>query len=448
MRLAYKLDNAACSDLRALMNRPFRAATILAVIAPCLCGACGSSVPALQTDGGDGGQAEEAGIIDAGIESGEAGLPRNMPQISSLAVLLADAGSPVVLPSPKIVPIFFAKDDPSTTAQLTAFLSEVVSSSYWAGVVSEYGVGAATIHAPVQLTAADDPGSMVDDSQIKAWLTQKLDSNDPSLPPADKNTVYVFFYPAGTTVTFAGSTSDGHHTYTNQNVPVPYAVVPRVSGVSASGFVGTISLSGPDFLTFATSHELVEAVADPLGTGYFGWDAEHEYWFDFLGAELADACEFSSPAKLGNGTVARIWSNKAAALGSDPCVPALPGDVYFNSAAVLDDSVSFALPFPSIPPVSTKGVHIPVGQSATVELDLFSSAPTTGPWSVSAVDLASLEKAPAQLQFTFDKTSGQAGDKLHVTIHVLSAGQGNAELFEVVSTLGSQTHYWFGIVGN
>ena len=30
-------------------------------------------------------------------------------------------------------------------------------------------------------------------------------------------------------------------------------------------------------------------------------------------------------------------SNKAAAAGHEPCVPALPGEVYFNSAPVLPD---------------------------------------------------------------------------------------------------------------
>ena len=68
--------------------------------------------------------------------------------------------------------------------------------------------------------------------------------------------------------------------------------------------------------------------------------------------------------------------------------------------------------------------------------------------SPSAEDFSALNGQPAQLQFTFDKTSGQAGDTIHMTIHVLSAGEASTELFEVTSTLGNQKEYWFGIVGN
>jgi hypothetical protein len=146
--------------------------------------------------------------------------------------------------------------------------------------------------------------------------------------------------------------------------------------------------------------------------------------------------------------VARVWSNAAAMAGADPCVPAPSGETYFNSAAILPDAVGWALPFQGAPTQLTKGVHIPVGGSANVDLHLFSQSPTAGPWSVSAQDLAALNGQTPQLQFTFDQTSGKAGDTIHMTVHVVSAGQGNAELFAVTSTLGSQKEYWFGLVGD
>ena len=380
--------------------------TLLAALMVFVCVACSSSPPEVKVS--DAAVPQQDATPDAAPPQDAAGPDANAaspetPQVASLAVTLEDAASPVVIPSPRFVPIFFASDDTSTTAQLTTFLSELVSSPYWASVVSEYGVGPATVHAPVQLTAADNPGATVDDSQIGAWLTQQLESSDAGagLPPADGNTIFVFFYPAGTTVTFGGSTADGYHTMTSQNPPVPYAVLPRVPELSVSGFTGALSLSGFELLTFSTSHEMVEAVTDPLGTGYFGWDTDQSYWYDFLGAELADVCQFESPGTLASYTVARIWSNKAAAAGAEPCIPAATGEVYFNSAAILADPVGFTLPFQSAPTQSTKGVHIPVGESATVDLSLFSQSGTAGPWSVSAegVDLIVTQRGASALAY-------------------------------------------------
>jgi hypothetical protein len=394
------------------------------------------------------GPSEAGSDAESGDGAMDAGTAIHFPQMVSLAVALLDASGPAVLSSPEIVPVFFADDDGTTPGQVTAFLSALVTSPYWAGVVSEYGVGSASVLAPVSLTAADNPPSTIDDSQIQPWLMQKIGEADGGLPPSDENTLYALFYPAGTTVTQNGVLSSGYHSNLG-NTPVPYAVLPRLAVLSGSGPVGTLSLTGLDALTFAATHELVEAATDPVGGGgYFGFDAAHAYWFDFLEGELADACQYESPTTLGTYTVPRIWSNMAAAAGSDPCVPAPADQAYFNSAALFGTNVSWRLPFLGAPSQVTQGVHIPVGGSATVDIEPFSTGATPGAWSVSARDLASLTGGQPQLQFTFDQTSAQVGVPIHMTIQVLSAGNGNIEEFEVLSTLGSQTHYWFGIVGN
>ena len=145
-------------------------------------------------------------------------------------------------------------------------------------------------------------------------------------------------------------------------------------------------------------------------------------------------------------TVQRVWSNKAAAAGQDPCVPAAPGP-YFNSAPVLDDTITMSLQGQS---VATKGVSIPIGQSKTIELDLFSDGPTGGPWTVQAIDLTNaLQQASATaLTFTFDKTNGQNGDKLHMTITAQAKGTYGIEEFLLVSRLGARATLWIGAVGS
>ncbi len=370
---------------------------------------------------------------------------------------IVDLGGPV-LQSPNIVPVFFADDDPNTVSQMGDFVSKVPRSPWWTTVVGEYQVSQATVTPPVQLASSDNPATQIDDSQIAAWLAAKLDANDAALPPADANTVYLLFYPPGVTVTATtfGQTSQscsapnngswfaGYHSSTtldsaHQQQRVVYVVVPRCAGP-------IFSMTGSQLLTFSASHEMVEAVTDPFPTlaqpefTYITWDADHAYWESFEGVELADACQNLPAAQSSGYSVPRIWSNAASVAGVDPCVPAPDGEAYFNSVPELNDDIAFNQQGVA----AVKGAHIPVGASATVTLDLFSSAPTQGPWTVSAADFA----GGAQLQFSFDKTSGQNGDKLQMTIHVLSSGQGGSEYFTVTSRLGSQTQTWYGIVGN
>jgi hypothetical protein len=344
--------------------------------------------------------------------------------------------------------------------------------------VSEYGAGAATSTAPIQLTETALP--TIDDSAIQTWLAGKLNGNDPAWPAADENTVYALFYPTGTTITLGGggappptdggveggptegggggggfgaetSCTDfgGYHDNitldaTHGSIYVSYAVVPRCATFGP--------LTGIDVITGAGSHELIEATTDPYPTSepaYLSVDSAHLYWSSVLGGgEVCDMCaqfptSFTKFSELAY-TVQRCWSNKAETAGHDPCVTELPGEVYFNSAPV----------FSSVPATiegmttNVEGVTIAVGASQTLTVDLFSEGPTAGPWSLSASDLAELEGQAADLSFSFDKTSGQNGDKVQMTIKVLTAGRRNHEEFILYSKLGTQENSWIGFVNN
>jgi hypothetical protein len=139
--------------------------------------------------------------------------------------------------------------------------------------------------------------------------------------------------------------------------------------------------------------------------------------------------------------VQRTWSNAAARAGHDPCQPELPGEVYFNAAPVLPDMGQISVQGQS---VTVRSVKIPVGGSMTIPVQLFSEGPT-GPWTVTASDLSK-----GNLSLSLDKTTGQNGDVLHLTIKVLGAGQGNMEPFIVKSVQSTQPQHgdWFGVVTN
>jgi hypothetical protein len=435
-------------------------------LAACLClgaclAACGGTVQNGAADSGgtmtptDGGTNQDvttqdvATMPDSGADAGPpdtGGPPVPYPAPHPPMPQVLNLGGPIML-MPKIVPIFFANDDPATDTQLESFVSMVGGSTYWSANAMEYGVGAAMGLPPIHLT--EMAPTTIDDTGVAAWLANKFAAHDPAFGMPDSNTIYAIFYPVGTVVTLQGTTSCQqfgayHNATTAGALPVSYAVMPRCPPTGP--FTSML-----DVTTASASHEFLEAVTDPqpqTNPAYGQVDNDHLIWmFAIGGGEIGDMCAqnpgvFYKPQGLGF-EVQRTWSNAQAAASHDPCVPA-NGQPYFNSAPVLNDVINLNIG----QPVQTKGVKIPVGQSKAVELDLYSDAPTSGPWSLRAVDGAMLMGGTPNLSFSFDKTSGQNGDKILMTITVQSASMFNAEAFLLLSQLGVKYSLWVGLVSN
>jgi hypothetical protein len=140
-------------------------------------------------------------------------------------------------------------------------------------------------------------------------------------------------------------------------------------------------------------------------------------------------------------TVQRTWSNQAAAAGKDPCQPAIPNSVYFTAVPVLADAVTLNA---SGQTFTTKGVKMSVGQSKTVEVDLFSEGPHTA-WNVQAFDYTQ----NGEVSFSLNRTSGANGDKLMLSITRNKAGSVYGTTpFVVISYAGQTQHMYFGVVGD
>jgi hypothetical protein len=206
-------------------------------------------------------------------------------------------------------------------------------------------------------------------------------------------------------------------------------------------------------LTSIASHELVEAVTDPLpfSSPAFQYpDLGDIAWLTFTGAggEIMDLCErnkgaFFQPAGL-SFFVQRGWSNVAAAASHDPCQPEPAGEVYFNSVGVLPSTI-----LSGGPSITTRAVTLSVGQSKTIEVDLYSDRPTAGPWTVQAQDSQALAGGLPVLSFAWDASSGQNGQKLHLTITANAMpqpliGVPGFDGFVLTSTLGTQESIWVG----
>jgi hypothetical protein len=373
-------------------------------------------------------------------------LPGGYPAAHPAPPQVVDLGGPVI--TPYIVPITFAGDP--FAAQIDDFTETLGATPYWSAVTSEYGVGAATSAPPVHIATAA-PAS-IDDTQIQQWIKSGVGG---ILPAARTGILYAVFYPATTTVTWNGDAScaanEGYHWDLDLGggTKVSYAVLPRCDTA-----VGAPGITGVDATTLVASHEYLEAATDPFPTlapAYGALDADHTIWGVLENVELGDLCTWADGVAIKPAgfayTVQRTWSNSSIAAGHDPCVPA-PSDVaYFNSVPATADMVTISDYGQSS---ATRGVSIPVGQSKVIELSLYSDAPTPGPWTLSAAD-APYYGIPAtthNLTFAFDKTQGQNGDHVALTItaNAYDAQIGGAP-FMIVSTLGQRTSTWFGVAG-
>jgi len=343
-------------------------------------------------------------------------------------------GGPV-LTAPLVVPIFFTGDD-TMQAQVEGFLAALPGSAYWHATTSEYGIGDIAIAASIVSSAAPP----TTDAALQTFITTNIGTN--GWPANTPNTIYTVFLPDGVVLSsnFGTSCNDfgGYHSET-QTGSVVYALLPRcTSGV----------LSG---LTPALSHELIEASSDPLfssNPAYQTTDDMHAIWGIAPGGELGDMCEFVHSAfqiLVGNDLVQRTWSNAAAAAGHDPCVPELPATPYLGAEPVLPEQ----LPFEDVEgnSITTPGVTIVNGASATIEVDLFSDSPAAD-WTVQAIDADhQFYRSQPELAFTWDHTTGNNGSKLNLTIQRTADGDGGGSILLIESTVdGHSVSEWWGYV--
>jgi hypothetical protein len=191
---------------------------------------------------------------------------------------------------------------------LDAFLGDLAGGAY-IDMLAEYNVQGLAIQRGTFLGSAvvgPDPAARVSDDDIRAMLTQRL--ADGELPPWDANTLYVVYLPQGTSVEQGGALScrvfcGYHDAIVDQggNPSAYYAVLPYPGCAGCAQGTDGMQLSPFDALTATTSHEVAEAVTDPVpGTG----------WYDDQNGEIGDICAWQL-AMLDGYVVQKEWSNAA-----------------------------------------------------------------------------------------------------------------------------------------
>jgi hypothetical protein len=247
------------------------------------------------------------------------------------------------LQNPKIVTVTFEnyahKDDVESWGDF------VVGSQWITTVGADYGIGQGTHVAKVVIPASVYvPPNNLQDSAIQQFLLNQLEQSATNqvmvngqpgafpLPddPNNSDYLYMIYYPQNVSINLQGAQScqffGGYHADTQDtNYHVAYAVLPDC-GDMGPGFPAI------DEIWIAASHELMEAATDAYQQDP-AYDLMDDYnpWTFFPG-EIGDLCaqEFTAESTF---YLQRIWSNTAAAAGTDPCIPADNTKPYYNVSA-------------------------------------------------------------------------------------------------------------------
>jgi len=238
-------------------------------------------------------------------------LPREIVQpTSDLALAPAAAanltyrGGPL-LTAVEVVTIFWGAAWETAQAALVGQVNDFfdfILGSPLLDQLAEYSVAGRTIghgrRTGTVTIGAPAPPASVTDSAIRVFLQHQLATNS-SIPPAGPNSLYFLFMPPGVAVVQGGSKSCqafcGYHDAIGNQLF--YAVEPYPGCMGCRGGLALF-----DALTTTCSHELCEAITDPIPGGG---------WYDELHGEIGDICAWETK-KLGMYTIQLEWSNANA----------------------------------------------------------------------------------------------------------------------------------------
>jgi hypothetical protein len=370
----------------------------LALLLAALAAGC-SSPPPPPTDGGSTG-------FDAG------------PPPDTTVAPQVQAGSFIVA-NPNIVTVTWSNDDPTFVTDIQGFASKVAASSipggYWTTTTSEYGVGALTA---TNYAVGSSAAASIDDAQIQAFVKGLT-------PPSTGTPFFFLYYPATTAITGASGgvlCADGVGGYHETldlvgGGQAVVAVIPRCSDPTGQ-------ISNLDLATITASHELVEGVADPKGSGgYVGLSPAYIAFAAYAapGAEIGDMCEYRydaayNPPDISPYFIQRTWSNASAAAGHDPCVPIPSTNNWFITSSAEPDYFEFYWGGGNGSVSGSDygyawGIRVPFNGNVTVPLHLLGDSTAPATWDVTVYDTTE-----GKLTYSLDKSTGSVGDTVNLTI--------------------------------
>lgn len=352
---------------------------VVPVAAAVACG--GGPPPALGNtpgpDAGADGQAESAAGDDAAEETtpGDTGTKPHDAAPEAEAGPFEPASHPpwpqvpanegVVLKSMKLVTVV-TSGDPNANS-FFAFDDALIASSWWTQISQEYGLGTPT--QDVQVTGPAMTANPTE-SDMASYIETAIAGTPAAV--ADGNTMYMLYLPPGILISDPRGLNTGCQYYGGYHTT--YDKSGDAWGVAQDCAVTDDGLTDFQQMTIIGSHEVVEGASDPVpGNGWTlpgppanaPWTEPDSTWIEAVYGEIGDLCAYTQITE-GLYIYQRIFSNTAAALGGDPCIPTYTTTAYDNMSA-------------------PQGWYtITSGGTATIPVTGFSNQATT-PWIASAV---------------------------------------------------------------
>lgn len=330
------------------------------------------------------------------------------------------------LRAPEVTTVSFTGHAPAEVASLQRFGDTITRSPWWREAVDTYcvgehdciGEGRAGRHVHLDRALPSE----LRDLEVERLLHEETRDGG-TLAGLDAQALVLVFLPPGVALGDARSPcycGEGprayHRMLRTEGASFAYAVVPHC---------------GPEAeLTATASHELLEATTnpDPQAPGFRLEPGARAAPFSAAGAEPADPCGLLAldgrASTEGDFAVERAWSNRAAALGSDPCGPASSDAPYLALTA------------------RTPTVRLgAVGDIATILLDAASTGTVDG-WDVAARDLTGQREGERYVEAALDRQVVHPGDVVLLTVRLLKVPPQRRTIVGVVSTRGAHAYAW------
>ncbi len=241
-------------------------------------------------------------LARARAEAADQDLFDGKPHPAPASAHLSYQGGPLIQ-NVQVFTVFWGKiwGSNSSSQQMMANLNQfftAILASPLIDQLAEYNVPSQAIgHGSfigTKVISTNAPVGSITDSAIRAQLKKWIKAK--TVPASNKNTLYfIYLDPGIISVMGGGKSCQNYCGYHNNTGKVYYAVMPYPT---CSGCLG--GMAAFDALTGTSSHELCEAITDPVpGSG----------WYDSTNGEIGDICAWNFK-KVAGYTVQLEWSNQ------------------------------------------------------------------------------------------------------------------------------------------
>ncbi|HEX8171584.1 MAG TPA: hypothetical protein VF824_13695 [Thermoanaerobaculia bacterium] len=240
----------------------------------------------------------------APVNDGGSFLQTSLASYGTVPGHLDNHGGGVMASNNKVFSIFYTADTANKLqSTITGFIGAFSGTSPGMTTLGQYGVASTISNSGTYTDPTNTAPRSISDSQIQSYIGSLFTAGKVAV---DTSTIYGVYLPQGTKSTNGSSASCrnycGYHgSFTYSGKTIKYAVYPYLdcSGCSLSG------ASVNDMITVVTSHEIREALTDPVNA----------WWETASGYEADDKCAWHNLYRISGYLVQPEFSNSDTAPG-------------------------------------------------------------------------------------------------------------------------------------